>query len=151
MTVPDEPSPPRRAAAGESQRGATPLRAPSPAAIDMRRRVPATAVEVAGLRHAVLASAGANAIPRAGRNDVALAVSEACANVVMHAYPDSATPGPLTVETYDENQEFVVIVSDEGVGFAPRADSPGLGLGLALIRRLTRRVEITANPPPAPG
>ena len=136
-----------RGAAAEPQRPATPLRAASPAAVDMCRRVPATSVEVAGLRHAVLASAAAHAIPQAFLDDIALAVSEACANVVMHAYPDAATAGPLTVETYHENREFVVVVSDEGVGFSPRTDSPGLGLGLALISRLTRRLEITANTP----
>jgi serine/threonine-protein kinase RsbW len=143
MTMREQPSS-VRAAAGQPQPRATPRRA---AEVDMRRRVPATAVEVAGLRHAVLASAAAHAIPQAFLDDIALAVSEACANVVLHAYPDAATVGPLTVETYHQDREFVVVVSDEGIGFAPRTDSPGLGLGLALISRLTRRLEITDNAP----
>jgi anti-sigma regulatory factor (Ser/Thr protein kinase) len=134
MTMQDERSESQRSAAHHAE-------------VDMRRRVSATPVEVAGLRHAVLASAEAHAIPKALRNDVALAVSEACANVVMHAYPDARTPGSLTVETYHEEREFIVVVTDEGVGFAPRTDSPGLGLGLALIGQLTRRLEITQNTP----
>jgi serine/threonine-protein kinase RsbW len=114
---------------------------------DMHCSVPAASVEVAGVRHAVLASAAAHAIPQALRDDIALAVSEACANVVMHAYPGTRPPGPLTVETYEGDREFVVVVSDEGVGFSPRTDSPGLGLGLALISRLSHRLEITDNAP----
>jgi serine/threonine-protein kinase RsbW len=114
---------------------------------DMRWSVQAASVEVAGVRHAVLASAAAYAIPQAFMDDIALAVSEACANVVMHAYPGAPAPGPLTVETYREDSEFVVVVSDEGIGFSPRTDSPGLGLGLALISRLSQRLEITDNAP----
>jgi serine/threonine-protein kinase RsbW len=100
---------------------------------------------VAGIRHAVLAAAEAYGMSAADRADIALAVSEACANVVAHAYVDDAAPGPLCVKTYRRDDEFVVVVSDEGTGIAPRADSPGLGLGLALIARLTQRLEIGSN------
>ena len=81
----------------------------------------------------------------ADRADIALAVSEACANVVLHAYLGAGAPGPLHVETYRRHDEFVVVVSDEGRGIAPRANSPGMGLGLALIARLTQRLEIGSN------
>ena len=110
-------------------------------------RVPALAAEVATIRHAVLESAKAHRIARTPRNDIALAVSEACANVVMHAYRDAAAPGPLAVEAYRDDGEFFVVVSDEGSGMSPRTDSPGLGLGLGLIGRLTQRLEITSNDP----
>jgi anti-sigma regulatory factor (Ser/Thr protein kinase) len=49
----------------------------------------------------------------------------------MHAYPDTPTRGSLTVETHHDDRAFVVVVSDGGVGFSPRTDGPGLGLGLA--------------------
>ena len=108
-------------------------------------RVAAVAAEVSRLRHAVLASATACGLAPALRGDIALAVGEACANVVAHAYPGAGAPGPLIVEAYLDGREFVVVVSDEGKGIAPRNDSAGLGIGLTLISRLTRRLEVGSN------
>jgi serine/threonine-protein kinase RsbW len=113
--------------------------------VEVHIQVKAAAVEVAGIRHAVLAAAETCGLSARGRADVALAVSEACANVVSHAYAGAAAPGPLCVDTYFSHDEFVVVVSDEGSGIAPRADSPGKGLGLALIARLAHRLEIGSN------
>jgi anti-sigma regulatory factor (Ser/Thr protein kinase) len=78
-------------------------------------------------------------------DDIALAVSEACTNVVMHAYREALEPGPLTVEIYRERGELVIVVSDTGAGIIARADSPGLGMGLALIAGLTQRMEVATN------
>jgi serine/threonine-protein kinase RsbW len=117
----------------------------TPARVHMRG--PAVATQVATVRHAVLDSAKAHGIGRAPRNDIALAVSEASTNVVMHAYGGLAVPGPLAVDAYRENGQFVVVVCDEGTGLSPRADSPGLGLGLGLMSHLTQRLEITSNDP----
>ncbi|HKO26133.1 MAG TPA: ATP-binding protein [Solirubrobacteraceae bacterium] len=103
----------------------------------------ATAAEVTPIRHAVLDSAAAHGIAAALRADIALAVTEACANVVTHAYRDATAPGPLTVEVYNDRREFVVVVSDRGPGIAPRADSPGIGMGLALIAGVAHRLEIS--------
>ena len=132
------------------QRAGDPERARSPHSVVgadgvVQIHARAVAVEVAGIRRAVLAAAEACGLSDAGCADAALAVSEACANVVSHAYLDAATPGPLYVETYRHGAEFVVVVSDEGTGVAPRASSPGMGLGLALIARLTERLEIGSN------
>ena len=112
---------------------------------DVRIEVPATAHEVALIRRAVLEAAKTYGFAPALCDDIGLAVSEACANVVMHAYRDAPAPGPLTVEIYRTNGDFVVVVSDEGLGIAPRTDSPGLGMGLALIARLAHRLEIGTN------
>jgi serine/threonine-protein kinase RsbW len=110
-----------------------------------RVEVTALAVEVSHMRRAVVAQAEAHGIAAALRSDIALAVGEACGNVVAHAYVDAAMPGPLIVETYGEDGTFVVVVSDEGIGIAPRADSPGLGVGLPLIARLAERMQIESN------
>jgi anti-sigma regulatory factor (Ser/Thr protein kinase) len=114
----------------------------------LRLRVPAVPTEVATVRHAVVEAAAAIGIQDRPREDIALAVSEACANVVMHAYRHESTPGALAVDAYRDDGEFYVVVCDEGIGMVPRTDSPGLGLGLGLIAGLAKRLEI-ANVEPA--
>ncbi|MGO9891185.1 MAG: ATP-binding protein [Solirubrobacteraceae bacterium] len=64
---------------------------------------------------------------------IALAVSEALTNVVQHAYVGQE-PGPLIVEARREgHDQLLVRVCDEGRGPTPRADSPGLGVGLGVM------------------
>jgi anti-sigma regulatory factor (Ser/Thr protein kinase) len=63
---------------------------------------------------------------------VALAVIEACANVVVHAYVDADTVGPLELRAHVRGGELIVQVSDEGRGMQPHLDGPGLGMGLPL-------------------
>ena len=64
--------------------------------------------------------------------DIALAVTEACANVVRHAYPD----GGGEVEAALVDGDLVVCVSDAGVGFEYPSRQPGAGLGVPLMERL---------------
>jgi anti-sigma regulatory factor (Ser/Thr protein kinase) len=73
---------------------------------------------------------------------VALTVTEAVANAVRHAYPGGDGEVRLAVSVDDE--EVVVVVTDEGIGVrgftaSRRADA---GLGLGLIRALANRVRI---------
>ena len=110
--------------------------------LDFLRRVPAEAHQLAGVRKAVLSFAEACGVTKAAQADVVLAVGEACANVVIHAYVDAAAPGWLTVQAYHPDGELVVAVRDEGRGMLPRTDSPGLGLGLSIIGRVTQRLQI---------
>lgn len=67
---------------------------------------------------------------------IRLAVGEALANIVMHAYVGREL-GQMTVQAWlDEDRHFTVRVLDEGHGLIPRADSPGMGLGLGLMAQL---------------
>ena len=111
------------------------------------RTVPAVPEIVARMRRAVVALAERLGAVDAVRSDLALAVGEACANVVVHAYPPGDV-GPLVVsaEPAAGGAELVVIVADQGQGMVPRPDSPGLGLGLPLIANLTDRLEISDGP-----
>jgi len=77
-------------------------------------------------------------------DDVRIAVTEACANVVMHAYPDQAD-GLLEVHGELEGKRLIVRVRDHGSGMRPRTDSPGLGVGLPLIIALSQEFEITRS------
>jgi len=106
------------------------------------RRAPALRGEVPALRRAAGAYAAEHGASPAAVADIALAISEACTNIVVHAYLDAPEPGPMVVSATRINGEIVVVVSDEGRGMVPRGDSPGLGLGLAIMARLALSVEV---------
>jgi anti-sigma regulatory factor (Ser/Thr protein kinase) len=80
--------------------------------------------------------------------DVALAVSEAVTNVVVHAYRNRELPGRVRVVARRVRQELLVTVGDDGDGLHPRTDSPGLGLGLGLgiIARIAHTVDFGQRP-----
>ena len=109
------------------------------------RSVPAVAENVAPLRHAVVALARDAGAADDVQTDLALAVGEACANVVVHAYPPGDT-GVLVVEAAVNGDHIDIAVIDHGQGMTPRPDSPGLGLGLPLIANLSEQLEIHDGP-----
>jgi serine/threonine-protein kinase RsbW len=74
------------------------------------------------------------------RDDVNSAASEACNNVILHAYGDHIGPLDVGVELGAEN--LVVVVRDRGVGIAARTPMPGrLGVGMAMMSTLATRAE----------
>jgi anti-sigma regulatory factor (Ser/Thr protein kinase) len=89
-------------------------------------------------RHAVADFARAHG---ADPDDVALAVSEAVSNAVIHAFR-GREPGRIDLRALVDGDRLVVSVSDDGVGVTPNPDSPGLGLGLALIGSLAEGIEL---------
>src|SRR3954463_14874314 len=104
---------------------------------------PAHRDAVAPLRPAVgyyVATLGAS--QRASQS-IALAVSEAATNVVLHAYLDEPNgDGDMDVLAFVEGRTVHIVISDHGRGMIPRPDSPGLGLGLPLIAQLADDVHI---------
>jgi serine/threonine-protein kinase RsbW len=106
--------------------------------------LPARAENIAVVRHAFGAFGDALTLDAQTLADIRLAVTEACTNVVVHAYPDGE--GAMEVEAFVRDGEIEVVVRDEGDGIAPRADSPGLGLGLPLIASLAESVELRRSP-----
>lgn len=110
----------------------------------LRQRLPATVLAVPQARHTALAALkGAGFTDQPLLDDVALAVSEAVGNVARHAYPDE--PGELELAVGTDEQGVVVIVSDEGIGTTEPSDTPGLGLGLPLIKAKTRSWELESG------
>jgi anti-sigma regulatory factor (Ser/Thr protein kinase) len=75
---------------------------------------------------------------------VALAVTEACGNVVRHAY--DGPRGSITLTAEVRSGTLVVEVADEGRGTATPSSDPGLGLGLALMRATAQDVAIDSGP-----
>jgi anti-sigma regulatory factor (Ser/Thr protein kinase) len=80
-------------------------------------------------------------------NDVRTAATEACNNVAVHAY--AGGEGPLEVEIACRANALEVVVRDRGTGIRPRIRSQSdsaLGIGLAVIQALARRVEFNDAP-----
>ena len=76
--------------------------------------------------------------------DIRTAVTEACNNVVLHAY--EGQEGPLEVDISASADAIEVVVRDYGVGIRPRIRAPNeaaLGIGLPLIQALVHSVEFT--------
>lgn len=107
---------------------------------DVQLTLPARAENVAVVRHALGGLGEALELDPQTLSDVKLAVTEACTNVVVHAYARSE--GPMEVAATIDAGVLRVTVRDEGLGILPRADSPGLGLGLPLIATLTESLEL---------
>jgi serine/threonine-protein kinase RsbW len=71
-------------------------------------------------------------------DDLKTAVSEACNNVVLHAY--DGAPGPMRVRMFVEPDRLRVTVEDDGVGLpaAGRGPDEAQGIGVSVIRALTQ-------------
>jgi serine/threonine-protein kinase RsbW len=123
-----------------SLRGSAGRGHPRMSAPDLELSLPARAENVAVVRHAFGGFGDAFDVDDQTLSDIKLAVTEACTNVVVHAYPGGE--GPLRVAASVDGDRLVVIVRDEGQGIVPRADSPGLGLGLPLIATLAESLEL---------
>jgi serine/threonine-protein kinase RsbW len=77
-------------------------------------------------------------------DDLKTSVSEACNNVVLHAY--DGRPGPMDVQLFVDDDSILVSVQDRGVGLS---DSPAAivndgagGLGVSVMQALARRFEL---------
>src|SRR3954454_15649335 len=112
---------------------------------DVRLNLPARPENVAVVRHVLGAFAHALRLPHEVVEDLRLAVTEACTNVVRHAY-DDREPGQLEIIIRPDGDVLRVIVSDHGRGIGPSPDTAGPGLGLPLIAALVDSLEIQHAP-----
>ncbi|MFL5902195.1 MAG: ATP-binding protein [Solirubrobacteraceae bacterium] len=102
----------------------------------------AVAENVAVVRQALTGMTEALGIGPGVLADMKTAVSEACNNVVLHAYEDG---GPVEVFAVARNGDVAVTVRDHGRGITPEEadlDTEHDGVGLSLITALTAGVEI---------
>jgi serine/threonine-protein kinase RsbW len=107
--------------------------------------LPARAENVTLVRHALAGLAESLGMTEDAVGDLKTVVTEACMNVVVHAYPDGE--GPLVVEARQEGGDLEVVVRDFGGGIRPRADveRSSLRLGLSLIAALSSSFEISGG------
>ena len=104
---------------------------------------PSTPSGVGAMRRDVAAFATSAGMDEQGVGDIRLAVSEAATNAVVHAYREAE--GTLVLRARVDGRELIVIVSDTGVGLAPRHDSPGLGLGMPLMASVTSSFSVVST------
>jgi serine/threonine-protein kinase RsbW len=115
----------------------------------LQMMLPAKAENVAVIRHALAGLAEQIGMDEPGLADLKTVVTEACMNVVVHAY--EGEPGPLSVEANPDGDGLTVIVRDRGVGIRPLADvqepsaMPSLRLGLSLIAALSSSFAISGG------
>jgi serine/threonine-protein kinase RsbW len=107
---------------------------------DIRLTLPARPENVAVVRHALGAFSEELDLPQAVTDDMRLAVTEACTNVVRHAY--DGDEGTIDVVVRPRGGALEVTVEDSGRGIGPSPDTSGPGLGLPLIAALADRLEI---------
>lgn len=103
---------------------------------------PATPVIVPQAHRAVAGFAAAGGLSGVRLVDIRTCVSEAVTNSVLHAFRDGRTDGVIMVSAQFTRAALLVTVADDGIGFLPRSDSPGLGLGLAIIHMLSDAMTI---------
>jgi serine/threonine-protein kinase RsbW len=99
--------------------------------------LPARAENVAVVRHALAGMAEEIGMDAPGIADLKTVVTEACMNVVVHAYEGEA--GPLNVEAQPGEDGLTVTVRDSGIGIrpSPEVEQSSLRLGLSLIAALS--------------
>jgi anti-sigma regulatory factor (Ser/Thr protein kinase) len=111
---------------------------------DVELQLTAQPENVAVVRHVFAGMGDALGMDAESLGRLRLALSEACTNVVVHAYEDGVL-GALEVEAAVDDRLLHVVVRDRGIGLRPRPDSPGLGMGLPLIAAITDQVEIVGD------
>lgn len=113
---------------------------------EVRLLLPALPANVALVRQALAGLTDELGVEPVRAADMKIALTEACTNVVVHAYGDE--PGPLEVTMAVEHGRLVLGVRDHGSGLHPlpgREEGSPLGFGLALIASLSDELGLVAG------
>jgi len=108
---------------------------------DVSLIVPAVPDSIAVIRQTVSGICEALGADTRAVGDIKLAATEACTNVVLHAYANGDA-GTIEVDAYAAEDELRLLVRDHGAGMTPAPMAEGLGLGLPLIAALTSTLTI---------
>lgn len=112
---------------------------------ELRLSLVAEPASIGFARRAVSELAAGLGMEEPALGDLKTIVSEACSNVVRHAY--SGEEGNLDVEAFPEQSNLIVVVRDFGQGMRPRVEARhgSLRLGLGLISSLSGHFEISGG------
>ncbi len=109
--------------------------------------LPAEAGNVALVRHAFAGLAADRGMDEERLADLKTVVTEACMNVVVHAYPGGT--GLMRIAVSPEADSLLITVSDSGAGIRPSVDleqnGSSLRLGFSLISRLCSSFAISGG------
>jgi PAS domain S-box-containing protein len=108
--------------------------------------IAAAADELSGIRRNLTAWMRAAAIPDHTIADIVLAVNEACANGIEHAYRGHE-PGKVRVEAENDGARVRIRVIDTGSWKAVPANPGSRGRGLLLIRAVSDWLELDCTSP----
>ena len=108
---------------------------------------PAQLQQIAPLRRQIVHYAGGQCVANPPLDDLRLAASEAITNCVVHAFR-GVQAGTITasLRVGAPGEELELVIADDGTGMAPRTDSPGLGVGMTIIRTIARAVSVGVPP-----
>jgi anti-sigma regulatory factor (Ser/Thr protein kinase) len=107
-------------------------------ALRLRLELESVAGSVTLVRSVIRTVARAADLDPALADDLRTAISEACNNVVLHAYPTE--PGPLIFSLAVDADSVEAVVRDRGCGITPGSiRNRGLGMGVAVINTLADR------------
>jgi serine/threonine-protein kinase RsbW len=118
-----------------------------PGALNIRLELASRAEEVWLARELLSGVADSLAAGIEQIDDIRTAVTEACNNVVQHAY--DGTPGPIELDLALQDEALEVTVRDHGGGMHPWIRTPKsdtLGIGLMVIKALSESVEFRDSP-----
>lgn len=102
---------------------------------NLTQSYPAVPASVPAARQEVTAFAARAGVNGDQLEAIRLAASEAITNVVVHAYRGGA--GSVHINADIAEDELWLLIGDDGCGLRAGNDSPGLGVGLALIANST--------------
>jgi serine phosphatase RsbU (regulator of sigma subunit)/anti-sigma regulatory factor (Ser/Thr protein kinase) len=120
------------------------VRRTSPARAVFKRTFAARPEELRTVRAAAREWLDGEGLDRADRDGVVLALGEACANAVEHAYVEGQ-PGEMEVELSMLDDSLVAVVRDVGAWRAVPHGDPDRGRGYQVMRALSDRVDVESG------
>jgi anti-sigma regulatory factor (Ser/Thr protein kinase) len=108
---------------------------------DVTLVVPAVPDSIAVIRQTVSGICEALGADARAVGDIKLAATEACTNVVLHAYA-GRSEGTIELDARTADDQLELLVRDHGNGMTPAPLAEGLGLGLPLIAALSTALTI---------
>jgi serine/threonine-protein kinase RsbW len=111
---------------------------------DVAIEAPAVRDSVPLVRDLVVQTCRSLGVAQGLLDDVALAVTEACSNSALHAYPaQPGQGGALRVSVTVREDEVTVVVEDDGRGVEVVSEAgSGAGLGLGIIGSVTDAADL---------